>query len=400
MLWVSFLFDFWRYYATYTSMLFQAQGLLTVPSGQHNVTLLIDASSEEVTKTICAKYGIVIFTLTKFDATPAAFGTVYMRFMYEEEQITVYTQYDKAKDAFLFYHEAGFPIDYVNNSAHPLSDEDVKRVVQKLYADIAAAEVTAAGKKKWPNYFEKLTSIVLQKWHAELDGLKLMGSKAVEESDAIIQKIQWSQASLCITIRRLQDELKKNKLGSNEAKIRENIGELYEFMEKAELIYLQSQKEHEINISQWSVVTYLDIIAERERYKKSRNVQKTKAIKTGSDMYYTIFGSLGLYQRFLWKDFQNKTQDIVIIVDTAYTIIVMGIAMALMRLALLQLINVVLFDSSFFTTRFIDMGLMGLCAAVLMKFKKPQLVRLILVWIGCILLFFIARWLIYSTFAL
>jgi len=55
---------------------------------------------------------------------------------------------------------------------------------------------------------------------------------------------------LCITIRRLQDELKKNKLGSNEAKIRENIGELYEFMEKAELIYLQSQKEHEINISQ------------------------------------------------------------------------------------------------------------------------------------------------------
>ncbi len=381
-------------------MLFQAQWLVTIPSGQHNISLLIDASSEEITKTICAKYGIVVFSLVAFAATPSAFGTVYISFPYDGEKVTIYTQFDKAKDAFLFYHEIGLPIDYINNSAHPLPESDVKRVVTKLYADIAAATVIAKWKAKWPNYFERLTSLVLKKGNAEIDGLKLMGSKAVEESDLLMERIKWSQATLCKKIKDLQDELKKNKLGTNESIIRENIGMLYEYMEKWEMIYLQEQEEKEINVATWSVVTYLDIIVEREKYKKSRNVQKTKSIKTGSDMYYTIFGSLGLYQRFLWKDFQNKTQDIVIIVDTAYTIIVMGIAMALMRLALLQLINVVLFDSSFFTTRFIDMGLMGLCAAVLMKFKKPQLVRLILVWIGCILLFFIARWLIYSTFAL
>lgn len=381
-------------------MLFQAQGLVTIPSGQHNITLLIDASSEEIAKTICAKYGVVVFSLVDFAATPAAFGTVYFSFPYEGETITIYTQYDKAKDAFNFYHDVGFPIDYINNSAHSLPDTDVKRVVAKLYADVEAAKVIAKWKVKWPNYFERLTSVVLKKGDAEIDGLKLMASKAVEDADILMEKIRWSQATLCRKLKDLEDELKKNKLGTNVSIIRENIGLLYEYMEKGEMIYLQEQKEQEISIATGSVVTYLDIIAEREKYKKARNVHKTKTMKTGSDMYYAVFGTLWLYQRFIGKDFHNKTQDVVVIIDTMYTLIVIGITMTMVWLAIMQLINVLLFNSSFFTMRFIDMGIVGVCSWVLMKFKQPSLVSLVALWVWCVLLFFILRTLIYSTFAL
>jgi hypothetical protein len=47
-------------------------------------------------------------------------------------------------------------------------------------------------------------------------------------------------------------------------------------MEKVELEYLEDQKEIEVQIIEGSTVTYLDIVAERDKYKKSVNLQKAK----------------------------------------------------------------------------------------------------------------------------
>jgi hypothetical protein len=169
-------------------------------------------------------------------------------------------------------------------------------------------------------------------------------------------------------------------------------------MEEAELWYLESQKEHEINITEWSIVTYLDIVVEWERYKKSRNIQKAKSLKTGADAYYTIFWSLGLYQKFIGKDIQNKFKNIILIIDWLYNVLVTFIMMTMIWLILFQLINAVLYKWNFFTTDFIDIWLMWICGAILMKFKRPELVWLIAIGPICVTLYFVLHSIIYANF--
>jgi hypothetical protein len=129
---------------------------------------LFDAPEENLVRIICAKYSIAVFSLVSFDATPAAFGTVYFSFTHEGTPITVYTKLDKAKDAFETYRLAGFPISYINNSAHPIADSDVSRVVTKLQADYKDAHDPKKHEKKG-NYFDQLTKIVLKKESSELE---------------------------------------------------------------------------------------------------------------------------------------------------------------------------------------------------------------------------------------
>ena len=47
----------------------------------------------------------------------------------------------------------------------------------------------------------------------------------------------------------LSNELKKVKLGSNEARIRDAIGLLYQTLESVELALLQEEEQHEISIA-------------------------------------------------------------------------------------------------------------------------------------------------------
>ncbi len=379
-------------------MLFEAQWVITTSKGPSNITFLIDASTEDIVRTVCGKHSVAVFSVTPYTQLPETFGKVYFRFKDEWEEMTMYTQYEKAKDAYWFFHEAWFQISYINNSDHPLSDSDVVRVIEKLSNDYQKSHDPKSTKDQ--NYFAQLTDIVVKKWWQELDDLKLLSTKATEEADALITKIQWTQASAVIKIRNAENELKKVKLGTNIAKIRERIWELYSLMESSELEYLEAQKEHEVKVSEGSIVTYLDIVAEWEKYQKSKNVQKAKATKTFTDTYYTFFGAAWLYQKLLGKDIQNKFKDIIIILDTLYNIIVIFIIMAMIFLVLFQLFNTMMYNAYFFTTSFIDLWIMWICSAILMKLKKPELIRLVIIWPLCIIVYFILHTIVYANFGL
>ncbi|MBP6086399.1 hypothetical protein KA478_04415 [Patescibacteria group bacterium] len=73
------------------------------------------------------------------------------------------------------------------------------------------------------------------------------------------------------------EELKKLRLGTNISKLREQMSKVYMLMENVELQYLEEQKDNEIQIVEGSIVTYLDIVSEREKYRKTMNLQKAKA---------------------------------------------------------------------------------------------------------------------------
>ncbi|MEI7477164.1 MAG: hypothetical protein WCJ81_01080 [bacterium] len=73
-------------------------------------------------------------------------------------------------------------------------------------------------------------------------------------------------------------------------------------MEDAELDYIEQQREHEVKVTSGSIITYLDVVAEREKYQKSKNIKKAKARMSISDAYYGFFGTMGLYQKLLGRE--------------------------------------------------------------------------------------------------
>lgn len=377
-------------------MLFQAQWLITIEKNQHNIWFLINASSEAVARSVCAKHSIAVFWLIPFANDPKTYGAVFFSFIEEKEEITIYTQFEKAREAFSFFRPAKFPITYINNNKSPISDEDAKRVAAKLESDYQASLLVDTTKDKW--YFDKLSKMFVERTGQELNSLKQLAATALQDSEEVAKKIPPTEMQLKKKVKLLQEELKKVKLWSNESKIRDAIGILYHILEGIELRHLQEQKEHEISVTHGSVVTYLDVLSEAEKFENSKKVSKVWSHKSASDAYYAFLGAVWLYNKFLVKDIKNKWRDIVVIIDTFYSMFALFVLMTMIALGVLQLVNSVFFKWSFFSPKFIDLGLIGLCVAILMNYKKPYLKNLIILWIACVGLFFILRYLIDTTF--
>ncbi len=380
----------------YHTMLFQTQWLISIWDKQTNIGFLIDGSSETAVRSVCNKHSIAVFGLIPFVGDPKTYGTVYFRFMEGKEEMTIYTQYEKAREAFAFFRSAQFLISYINNSKSPISDENVKLVIDKLENEYKESLIVDPNKNK--NYFQKISKLFVERSGQWLISLKQLATIALSDGDEILAKIIQVQPFVANKIKNLQDELKKVKLGTNESRIRDAIWMLYHTLEEAELSILQEQKEHEVSVIKGSIVTYLDVLSEAERFEKSQKVSKAWAHKSGSDLYYGFLWTLWLYNKFLTKDIKNKSKNIVVIIDTLYTIFGMFVLMTMIWLALLQLVNTLFFNGSFFTLRFIDLWLVGLASAILIYYKKPNLKNLLFIWPFCAGLFFLVRYLINTTF--
>lgn len=379
-------------------MLYKIQWLVALPNAQTNILFLLDAADDKQAKTICGKYSIAVFTIEPYTQAPETFGKAYIRFLYEKNTYTLYSDFDKAKDLYLLFYEAGLNITYINNLLRPLPDADIVRVLEKLEQDYKKAHAPVEEKNK--SYITQFTNLVLEKSGEELVNIKKLAAKAVDEAVVNLGKMspEELQTPYWLKVKNSVEELKRVRLWSNIIKIREQISRVYEMMEKVEMQYLEEQKENEVKVIEWSTVTYLDIVSEWDKYKKTMSLQKAKAQWGWGLSYYAVFGSLGLYQKLIWKELQSKFNSIVIIVNGIYDILIMFIMMTTIWLVLLQLFNTIAFGWSFFTSAFIDIGIMWICSALLMKFKKPNLTNLLIIWPVCVWLYFLLHSFIYANF--
>jgi len=377
-------------------MFFQWAWLVATSKWQSNLAFLIEASDEATARAVCSKHSIAVFSFSVYTQPPENYGKVFFRCDEWGKLVTFYSQHVKAKDAFTDFTDAGFNIKYINNVDHLLSDADVVRVIEKLHIDYD--EQHRAKNEDEKSYFSQLTDLVLKRGTEELTEIKILATKAVEDSERLLVKAQWTQGNIILKIKNAQDEVKKAKLGSNIPKIRELIGDLYKLMEDAELDYIEQQREHEVKVTSGSIITYLDVVAEREKYQKSKNIKKAKARMSISDAYYGFFGTMGLYQKLLGREMWHKVQNVIVILDTLYNVVALCITMTMVRLVLLQLFNTVVYQASFFTDSFINLWLMGVCSAVVLRFKKPDILNLVVIGVAWIILYFVLRALIYTNF--
>lgn len=86
--------------------------------------------------------------------------------------------FEKAKDAYNFYSAAGLQIIYINNITHPMSDEDVAMVLQKLKAEYDEEQKKLAPK----SHSSSITNVVLQK-DPELEKMKRISQQAITDME-------------------------------------------------------------------------------------------------------------------------------------------------------------------------------------------------------------------------
>ncbi len=381
----------------YETMLFKIQWLVSTAKNQSNLTFILEVPEEKVIKYICGKYSIAVFSISEYKENIQSFGKAYFRFLYEKQEYTLYSNFDKAKDLFSTFREAWFNITYINNLLKPLPDVDVPRVLEKLNSDYANLNKPQDIKDK--SYIQQFTNMIVEQWNVQLSVVKKAAAKTIEESEQVLNNLSPEQKikPQNVKVRNAVEELKRVKLGSNIVKIRDQISLVYQLMEKIELEYLEEQKEIEVKIIEWSTVTYLDIVSERDKYKKSINLQKAKA-KGGWISYYAVFWTLWLYQKLIWKELHSRFKNVIVVIDTLYNTLILFIMMTTVWLVLFQLFNSIAFGGSFFTESFINLGLMWICSALLMKIKKPHLVNLLITWPFCAILYFVLHKIIYVNF--
>jgi hypothetical protein len=104
------------------------------------------------------------------------------------------------------------------------------------------------------------------------------------------------------------EELKKLRMGTNIDKITDALEMIFTAMERIDLEYLETQKEHEVAIMKDSLISDTDVIGELDKYNKAQKVHLAGTSKNAEDHYYVFFGKLGIYQKFLTKELLGRLQ--------------------------------------------------------------------------------------------
>lgn len=107
-----------------------------------------------------------------------------------------------------------------------------------------------------------------------------------------------------------KDQLIKIKMGNNIEKATAILEETLALMEKIEMGLIFNLKEQEQQINQQSIVSNIDIITELDKIKRAKQTTEAGLKNKNSDLYYSYLGIVGLYQKFIAKDFFAKISEI------------------------------------------------------------------------------------------
>lgn len=287
------------------------------------------------------------------------------------------TPFEKAKDAYFFYTDAGLKITSINNYTHRMNDEDVAMVLRKLESEYAEEKKKSAPKE---HLVASTTNVVLQK-DPELDKMRRIATQAITDIEEIKGKITAGMAMRKATdLKNLEEELKKTRMGSNIPKMRSLVSDAYKMMEEIEMAYLDQQKAAETSLIENSVVTHLDLVREYEKYEKAQKVKKGKLEKTPSDMFYIFFGKPGMYQRFLSKDLEKKLTNWADILYRSVDYMVLFIFMCMVWLTITSLYQHFVLKQEVFFFAFVDFAIIGLLLIIINKLKKRSPVQISLLF--------------------
>lgn len=271
-----------------------------------NTDFVIEADDESNVKALMNKSKIIVLWITPVPGWPKS-GQFFSKLEDEGKKFTCCIAADTIEHACERCIIMGLPIISIQNKAGSVGDTESNNLIstyKSLHESKKEAEKQQKEKEKEKK--EKVMDSERQKRVIEIIGQTINDIATITEENKENAAFIWELRQLT----EYKELLTKMKMGSNTEKSTQILEKVFEIMEKIELTNINEMKIKEEQISDYSIVSNVDIMGELEKLKRAKQTNEAGMRKSGSDIYYTLFWIVWLYQKFIAKDIFNKLSKI------------------------------------------------------------------------------------------
>ena len=370
----------------------------------NSIQIIFEINDPLELKKLLNKKWLVVLSTTPFSENINSFGSILVKLSFEDfKNLTAYLPANSLKDAIQILEILNFQqnITYLNNVLKPLPEEKIKTLINQIKKQQIKIETTKSKQK------EKTEKNELLKLREFID-------ETIKDWNKIIK--QYKNFVSPKKIRELENllwELLKLKKSTNIEKLTKLLETTLQLMENIELEGINRQKEIEKKKLLEDTLSDFDILVEIEKYEKAQKLKKIKNIKPSlHEQFYQIFWKVGLYIVLLLKEFNlklkhldNYTFWITEYIQLFYIFVNIWLIFYLFyikftnQLSLVNLENYNLIGWIFYYL--IIFNIFWFIFWILKFFiRKKQFKILLAVFIGSIIIGYILKYIILSTFAL
>lgn len=232
-------------------------------------------------------------------------GTIHATIFHHEDQKehALITHHENIAQACLLLMFLWFEVRNITDTQQPLSPDQSEKLIHLVDQKIKEQKE----KKRQEQEIKKGTN------HKKFEDEKLLKLKAIaqETQDDIHKLINKITNKISLnTIKQLEDisgDLQKLTRGTNANTIAITLKKAFSLMETIELQIINDSKEEEIHLIKNSLISNVDVLNEYNKLQKSSQIKRIWEKSTDSDdKYYLFFGKIGIYTRFLQKEYIHK----------------------------------------------------------------------------------------------
>lgn len=280
-------------------MLYQVSWLKNKSGTQQlQIHFLVETADQTIIKESFQELKIILLSISKYDWNQKDFWWYTAKIWIKKISYEILLPWDSFEKVAQFLFEIGFDVFDLNTLDHTLEETYVKQTLEttkQTYLILQQEQLLKQQQEKQQEE-KKFDDDTLKK-------LQLIVNQTLVDIDDLLKKVEWTTTSLNIkNLKKLQDDLKKLRLGTNSQKMTEILEGIYTLMESIDLDYLEYLKTNEFTVLKKSFVSNVDLEWEYNKYLKALKVWEVWINQNTQDRYYIFFWKRWVYQKFLQKD--------------------------------------------------------------------------------------------------
>ena len=367
-----------------------------------NLHMLVDYDSPKKLRDFLQLHEIIILGIKEALWDEKTFGKVRCIVSENGIETPMILKIEQPFDAAQFLFELWFEVINVSYVDQEIPAEKMQKILwdakDVIESEIAEKELEIAEERQQQkNIYED----------KELQKLQTIIEEILEYLEKLYPKIDGIVIPERITrLHKLEEDLRKQKMWRNPSKIKETLQILFKLLEKVNDAYFQKLQEDgkaDVKLFSETQVLERELIKEYQKLKKSETVKILNIKPSKNDKYYIFFQKAGIYFKFLKKDFFSKSKDAKAIGYKLFDIVqlaLVAIAVELWLYLWAQQIFAYGAEQQHIFIVLVHLGILAVLLYGLTFFRKKNLRRTILLFLGWIALYFVVSTVVTMNFGL
>ncbi len=282
-------------------MLFHVLGIKEIGWKNYNLDFLIEKNSEKELRTYLSWLWVVVLNIEKYTWLAINFWITQLIIEDNEQHFPVIIQSTDYRKGYLLFSLVWFHVQTIESldTDQPINPEKLQQDIVKW--NILLEKLHTINEKKAKHQHEQ-QEIELE--DHQITEMQLLSSQVIQRANTILTTmIDDISSQEKKKLEDLTQELSKVKLGTNIEKMKAYANQMIVMINDIEKRQINKLTDFQQSLFQWSVVTNIDVAKEVKKYEKAEDIKRIWGIKTTTDSFYISLGKIGLYIKFLRKDF-------------------------------------------------------------------------------------------------